>query len=593
MKKILTVVISAFLLLTICVSAQEYDGSIYRINDFVGVISDEDVDYIDDFISEHIESLKTDFPIYIFDTLDENTELREHADAYYEHNNYGYGEDKSGIFLVFDLKNHIYAVYYYGRADEIITSDMRTEILNAIDSALKDDIKTNYDVFLDYLSKTFECVKTANKAEDKKEAEANGKADKENGMPYWYADDVNNFENFHAENPKRVVDDADVFTPEQEEYLSQKVQEIVDKYGFGYVLFTDKSTHGLSQELYSADFLYYNGYGTGENYSAVCFFLSLEEGNRGWRTTSINDCEKIFTSSVCYDIDELVDSDFRSGNYYEAFRKQVEFTAKLFEDINNLPEWYPEDVSLFEIQRYDREYAEKADLSKKRIVDNADLFTSKETAELSEKIEEIIGKSGFDFVIFTDTSRHGLSFYEYAWDFYYYNGYAKDGAILFVSDENNILSWITVPFGKAAEKLEKTEINTTIVDDMLYDNMQPAMEKYLQNLEFAYKHGRLKMSTGKKIEYAVIGLIAGFIISLVVVSGLKKKMVINPETSATEYLVPGSFSLRSQRIKYLYSTVTRTAKQSSSGSSGSSGGSSYSSGSSSSGGSYSSGGRNF
>ena len=104
MKKIITVVISAFLLLTICVSAQEYDGSIYRINDFVGVISDEDVDYIDDFISEHIESLKTDFPIYIFDTLDENTELREHADAYYEHNNYGYGEDKSGIFLVFDRR---------------------------------------------------------------------------------------------------------------------------------------------------------------------------------------------------------------------------------------------------------------------------------------------------------------------------------------------------------------------------------------------------------------------------------------------------------------------------------------------------------
>ncbi|MBO4343677.1 MAG: TPM domain-containing protein [Clostridia bacterium] len=587
MKKILFVILFACLILSICVSAQEYDGSIYRINDFVGVITDEDVDIIDDIIAENIEPLETDFPIYIFDTLDENTELREHADAYYEHNNYGYGEDKSGIFLVFDLKNQIYAVYYYGKADEIITSGARTEILNTVRASLDDESKNNADVFKDYLEKAFECVKTANK-----ETEPEDKSDKENGMPYWYADDVNNFKNFHAENPKRVVDDADVFTPEQEAYLSEKVQEIVDKYGFGYVLFTDNSTHGLSQELYSADFLYYNGYGTGENYSAVCFFLSLEEGNRGWRTTSINDCEKIFTSSVCYDIDELVDSDFRSGNYYEAFRKQVEFTAKLFEDINNLPEWYPEGVSVFDIDRYDREYAEKADLSKKRIVDNAILFSEDEIEVLSEKIGEIVEESGFDFVIFTDTSRHGLDFYEYAWDFYYYNGYAKDGAILFVSDENGILSWITVPFGKAAEKLEDTGINTTIVDDMYYGNMQPAMEKYLQNLSFAYKHGRLKMSAGKKIEYAVIGLIAGFIISLVVVSGLKRKMVIKPETSAMEYLVPGSFALRSQRIKFLYSTVTRTAKESSH-SSGSGGGSSYSSGSASSGGSYSSGGRNF
>ena len=149
--------------------------------------------------------------------------------------------------------------------------------------------------------------------------------------PYWYPDDINNFENFHGENLPRVVDDADCLTDAEEKDLSKKVQEIVDKYGFGYVIFTDINNYGLSKEVYSADFLYYNGYGTGDNYDAVVFYLSLEEGNRGWRTTSINGCEKIFDADVCYDIDETVDADIRSGNYYSAFLKHVDFVDNLMQ----------------------------------------------------------------------------------------------------------------------------------------------------------------------------------------------------------------------------------------------------------------------
>ncbi len=588
MKKNFKFLICSLLVSSLCalfVSAQNYDASVYRMNDYVGVISEEEVDEIDDLIISKLDDIETDLPICVFDTLSDDMELREYADAYYEHNNYGYGENKDGIFLVFDMKNRIFAVYYYGEASNLVSKSDDNEIIETIKSALDDDEKTNFDVFCDYVKKVSECVKAAKHEE--------AKDDKQNGMPYWYADDVANFENFHAENPKKVVDDAGILTPAQEAELSAKIQEIVDKYGFGYVLFTDKSTHGLSKEVYSADFLYYNGYGTGENYSAVCFFLSLEEGNRGWRTTSINDCERIFTSDVCYEIDELVDSDMRAGNYYTAFKNQIEYTEKLFEDISNPPEWYPEGTMLFSIDRSGRKYAESPDLSKPRVVDDAGLFTTVEKADLTKKINEIVEKHGYDFVIFTDNSRHALRHFDYACDYYYYNGYAKDGAILFITNEGGYLSWITALFGEAYKKLSKVDMDAAIFDEMSESGIKGATDKYLENLDFAFGHGRFKMSTGKKVEYAVIGVIAGLIIALVIVQMLKKKMVIKPETSAMEYLVPKSFVLRSQKIKYLYSTVTKTAKQSSSGSSGSSGGSSYSSGSSSSGGSYSSGGRDF
>ena len=150
-------------------------------------------------------------------------------------------------------------------------------------------------------------------------------------MPYWYADDVEGFENYHAEAPPRVVDDAGILTYEQFEELEEQVERICDEYDFSYVIFIDNDTHGLSKEVYSADFLYYGGYGIGDDYSAVCFFLSLEPGNRGWRTTSIGSYQSIFTSDVTYQIDEIVDSDMRTGNYYEAIKKQADYIEENLE----------------------------------------------------------------------------------------------------------------------------------------------------------------------------------------------------------------------------------------------------------------------
>ena len=150
-------------------------------------------------------------------------------------------------------------------------------------------------------------------------------------MPYWYADDVEGFENYHAEDPPRVVDDAGILTDEQFEELEEQVERICDEYDFSYVIFIDNDTHGLSKELYSADFLYYGGYGIGDDYSAVCFFLSLEPGNRGWRTTSIGSYQSIFTSDVTEMIDEIVDSDMHEGNYYRAIKKQANYIEENLE----------------------------------------------------------------------------------------------------------------------------------------------------------------------------------------------------------------------------------------------------------------------
>ena len=167
-------------------------------------------------------------------------------------------------------------------------------------------------------------------------------------MPYWYPKDISNFTDFHGENLRRVVDDADIFTEEQEAVLTEQVNEIVEKYGVGYVLFTDNDNHGLSPEEYSSDFLHFGGYGVGDDYGAVVFYISFEPGNRCWRTTSINSYESIFSASVTYTIDEIVDEDIRSGNYYEAFLKHTAVVEDIFANSGFLPDSYDGYLSSYE-----------------------------------------------------------------------------------------------------------------------------------------------------------------------------------------------------------------------------------------------------
>lgn len=277
------------------------------------------------------------------------------------------------------------------------------------------------------------------------------------GMPDWYPEDVTGFTDFHGENLPRVVDGADIFTDEQEAELNRRMAEVTDELGIGYALLTGNDNCGLSPEEYSSDFLHFGGYGVGDGYGAVVFYLCFDPSNRCWRTTSINSYESIFTAEVTYVIDELVDADIRAGRYYEAFLTHVDFVEELF--LNG--------------------------------------------GELSDDYDDYVSE------------------YEY----YTSDSYSSDSD----TGDNILISLI-------------------------------------------------------------VGVIIGVIAGGMRLSSCKKAMRVVAPVSAREYLEKDSFVLRDKKSYYLYSTVTKTAKQKSSSSSG--GGSSYSSGSSS-GGSYSSGGRSF
>lgn len=299
----------------------QHDGSVYRFNDYCEFVSEEENRELNERIDQSIEELKMDFPIFVLDEYTGDTELSEYAETVYEKNKFGYGEEKSGIFLIVNTDGNDCGLFFYGTAEKDIPRLKRESFTGLAEEIFNNEALSRYDMAKSYLDAVF--ALTAEWHIDK--------ADKEDGMPYWYADDVEGFQNYHAEDSPRVVDNAGIFTREEQTELEEQVKRICDNYDLSYVIFTDDSSYGLSKEVYSADFLYYGGYGRGDDFDAVCFFLCLEDGNRGWRTTSIGRCQDVFTKDVTYMIDETVDSDMRAGNYYTAIKKQADFIEKNLE----------------------------------------------------------------------------------------------------------------------------------------------------------------------------------------------------------------------------------------------------------------------
>jgi uncharacterized protein len=261
----------------------------------------------------------------------------------------------------------------------------------------------------------------------------------------------------------------------------------------------------------------------------------------------------------------------------------------------NLPDWYPQGTRTYELDREGRTYAPQLDLHAPRIVDNAGILTAEQAKTYSGALQDLSKQYGVDLMIFTDSAVHTPYMEEYADDFYYFNGYGKDGICLYLLEKDG-LHCGALYYG-AGTQYEKLNVDGELRDKIREGAPADAVGAYIELLTFMLEHRRLPMHTGTAVFCFVVGLVAGLIAAAVVVGNLKSRMKIKQETFAQSYLVTDSFRLSGNSSHYLYSTVTKTAKPkdtgSSSGSSGGSrGGSSYSSGRSA-GGSYSSGGRRF
>ena len=211
--------------------------------------------------------------------------------------------------------------------------------------------------------------------------------------------------------------------------------------------------------------------------------------------------------------------------------------------------------------------------AKERIIDNAGLLSSSQKASLNSKINSISEQHNFDLVIVTERNiPDGITLINYADEFFFNNDYGfgqnKDGCLLL--QVTAAKDYSISNFGSGKNILNDYAFNKLESDLAGYlsaDNTYEAYYSFLNNWE---EFLILDTKGGRSYNFfhrwnAVLVIIAwalALAIGSIIIASWKSTMnTAIAKTQASAYIVPGSLSYKVKSDKFLFSTVTKTARQ--------------------------------
>lgn len=205
-----------------------------------------------------------------------------------------------------------------------------------------------------------------------------------------------------------------------------------------------------------------------------------------------------------------------------------------------------------------------------RLVDDAGLLNSEESADVQDKLDEISEKWQFDIVIVTVNSLNGKSAMEYADDYFDYNGYGygdnKDGVLLLVAMNDREWHISTSGFGitaftDAGIDYMSTEIKSSLTSGdyaKAFDRYVGLCNKYLNKAQNGkpYDEGNLPLEVFNGIRLLIaicIGLAAACVPAMYKKSLLKS---VRGQAMADTYMTDAGLKLNFKRDQFINRTVT-------------------------------------
>ena len=209
------------------------------------------------------------------------------------------------------------------------------------------------------------------------------------------------------------------------------------------------------------------------------------------------------------------------------------------------------------------------------MVDNADLLTVSEEAELMSQLDEICRRQGVDVVIVTTDSTDGASVMAYADDFYDYNGYSADGVLLLISMEERDWYISTSGYGITAFTDDGIDyIGEQISGDLGNGNYAAAFSRFAELCDdFIEQANRGNPYDGNNMPkepvsliWIPLSLVIGAVIALIPMNIMKGKLKsVRRQAAAADYVRQGSFQLTAEHDMFLYRNVSRRERPQQSG----------------------------
>ena len=408
-------------------------------------------------------------------------------------------------------------------------------------------------------------------------------------LPWWYPADPAAFAFFHDETAPRVVDEADLFTPEEEQRLESRLAAIRAELDRDIVVYTDRSSYGEERRIVAADFYDYNGYGCGDEREGICLFICMEEGNRGWFACCTgSDTMARYTEDLANEIDDALYPYMADGEYAAGVAGWIENIRDMYlAEPPALPDWYPADTSAF--RRFHNEDAP-------RVVDEADLLSDSHLAELTAKAEEISAKYGVDVLILTTKGNELVDDLAYHLDYYLYNGYGlgSDYSGIQMTVFPHRSDCLISAYGSVESKLNSANLKRMQDRWEDEDTYYGAMEAWLDQVDHMLKTGRVPRTAASWGLTAVLGALFGSAFGGASLGGAKRKMRAPAQRQSADSYLSNGTRIVPLRDDHIGTTRSRRYDPPKKESSHSSGGSSFSSSySGSSGASHSGSGRSF
>lgn len=199
-----------------------------------------------------------------------------------------------------------------------------------------------------------------------------------------------------------------------------------------------------------------------------------------------------------------------------------------------------------------------APASSVRVLDGADLLTASEAADVAAALDEVSEQHSMEFAIVTVDSLGEFTPADYADDTFDDLFDGADGALLLVSMQYR--DWYISTCGSAIRVFTDARIEdigeqvTPLLRDGKYAD---AFMKFAELCDQFASQPREPLSA----IWILIAIVVGFVLSGMVVSGMKSKLkTVRAQNEAANYVRDGSMNLTNSRDLYLYHTVTRAKK---------------------------------
>ena len=196
-----------------------------------------------------------------------------------------------------------------------------------------------------------------------------------------------------------------------------------------------------------------------------------------------------------------------------------------------------------------------------RLVDEGDLLTDSEELAVETELDRISEAWDMDFVIVIPETLDGEDEQDYADDYFDYNGYRYDGALLLLCPWEDARYLSTC--GEAIDIIELDAIREGVLSHYEDGDYYAACMGFAQTCENLLQDNAQGGSKGGfPVGLLLLALVLGGVLSfLIPMNVMKGKLkTVAPKAAAADYLRQGSMFLNVERDVFLYRNVTRIAK---------------------------------